>query len=272
MGTDLFGYLENIYFFRKFDKVSLYFIPMPRHARQRSVTHVYHVILRGINRMMIFCENDDWQFFLHLLKQQASEKFRIYCYCLMTNHIHLIVESEELSRGVHRIATRYAMWFNHKYKRCGYLFQDRFKSEVIEDEIYLLQCFRYILQNPVKAGICTKASLYSWSSYCNYFSSYSSFIYTEFLNTFFKKEKDFENYISIVDEGQYMDIDQLKKWNNQEIKDICNQKLGNKGIMELSQEDRILLIQELRQKTHASIRQLSEVTGISRYNVRYWKK
>ena len=148
----------------------------------------------------------------------------------------------------------------------------RFKSEVIEDEIYLLQCFRYILQNPVKAGICTKASLYTWSSYCNYFSSYSSFIYTEFLNTFFKKEKDFENYISIVDEGQYMDIDQLKKWNNQEIKDICNQKLGNKGIMELSQEDRILLIQELRQKTHASIRQLSEVTGISRYNVRYWKK
>lgn len=69
-----------------------------------------------------------------------------------------------------------------------------------------------------------------------------------------------------------MDIDQLKKWNNQEIKDICNQKLGNKGIMELSQEDRILLIQELRQKTHASVRQLSKVTGISRYNVRYWKK
>lgn len=63
MGTDLFGYLENIYFFRKFDKVSLYFIPMPRHARQRSVTHVYHVILRGINRMMIFAKTMIGNFF-----------------------------------------------------------------------------------------------------------------------------------------------------------------------------------------------------------------
>lgn len=252
--------------------VFLYFILMPRHARQRSITHVYHVMLRGINRMMIFCETDDWQFFLNLLKQQASDKFKVYCYCLMTNHIHLIIESEELSRCVHRIATRYAMWFNHKYKRCGYLFQDRFKSEVIEEESYLLQCFRYILQNPVKAGLCAKASLYTWSSYCNYFSSYSSFIYTDFLNTFFNSEKDFENYIALVDNEQYMDIDQVDKWDDQAIRDIYNQKLGEKRIIELSKGDRIQLIRELQRETHASVRQLSEVTGISRYVIRYWKK
>lgn len=138
---------------------------MSRQARQRSITDIYHVIQRGIDRMVIFRDDDDRQMFLNLLRLQVCESFKIYCYCLMDNHIHLLVKSDRLSFHIHHIASIYAMWFNHKYNRRGYLFQDRFKSEVIEDEGYLLRCFRYILRNPVKAGICEKIEIYGWSSY-----------------------------------------------------------------------------------------------------------
>ena len=121
---------------------------MSRQARQRSATEVYHVIQRGIDRMAIFYDDDDRQMFLNLLSQQVSESFKVYCYCLMDNHFHLIVKSNKLSFHIHHIASVYAGWFNHKHERRGYLFQDRFKSEAIEEEGYLLRCFRYILHNP----------------------------------------------------------------------------------------------------------------------------
>ena len=133
---------------------------MSRQARQQSNTGVYHVIQRGVNRMLIFHEDADRRMFLDLLKSQAGEFFKVYCFCLMDNHIHLIVKTSRLSFYIHRILTAYAIWFNHKYEREGYLFQDRFKSEVIEDQGYLLRCFRYVLQNPLKAGLCHKISEY----------------------------------------------------------------------------------------------------------------
>lgn len=142
---------------------------MSRQARQRSITGIYHVIQRGVGRMLIFLEDDDRRMFINLLRQQVGEHFKVYAYCLLDNHIHLIVKSDQLSVSIHRIFTVYAMWFNHKYERTGYLFQDRFKSEAIEDQGYLLRCLRYVLQNPLKAGLCDKISAYKWSSYHAYY-------------------------------------------------------------------------------------------------------
>jgi len=87
----------------------------------------------------------------------------------MNNHVHLVIreQKEPISRIVKKITTSYAYYFNAKHKRVGHLFQDRYKSETIEDEPYLLSVIRYVHNNPEKAGI-TKKEKYKWSSYSNY--------------------------------------------------------------------------------------------------------
>lgn len=85
----------------------------------------------------------------------------------MGNHVHLLLREgkEPLSQIFKRLGVRYVYWYNWKYKRTGHLFQDRFKSEPVEDDTYFLAVLRYIYQNPVKAGLCEKPEEYQWSSY-----------------------------------------------------------------------------------------------------------
>ena len=139
---------------------------MSRHSRQRSEADVYHIMLRGVNRMDIFNEDSDRIMFLHYLKECVKKKhYEIWGFCLMNNHVHLLVKSDDPGIYMHKLEQKYAMWFNDKYERCGHLFQNRYRSEVIETEGYLCRCLRYILQNPVKAGICLSIPEYAWSSY-----------------------------------------------------------------------------------------------------------
>ncbi len=234
---------------------------MSRKARQRSLTGMYHVIQRGLDHMNIFQEDDDRQMFLNLLKQQVSDEFRIYCYCLMDNHTHLLVKSDELSPYIQRISSMYAMWFNQKYKRTGYLFQDRFKSEIIEDETYFLCCFRYILQNPVKAGICTKVSSYRWSSYQAYYNNPLSFVYTEFIPSFFETENDLNEYLGINQNDSCLDIDQRKMLTDDEVQKILNQKLNGKIFAELSADKQKQILREMKNTTGTGLRQLARITN-----------
>ena len=129
---------------------------MPRKARAKSKTGIYHIILRGINRQKIFNDNEDKKRLLEtLLRYKEKSKYQIYAYCLMDNHIHLLLKEgeEPLAQIMRRIGGSYVYWYNHKYERVGNLFQDRFKSEVVEDDTYFLTVLRYIHQNPAKAGI-----------------------------------------------------------------------------------------------------------------------
>lgn len=240
---------------------------MSRQARHRSLTEIYHVIQRGLNRISIFHDDDDKQMFLNLLKFQASDSFKIYCYCLMDNHTHLLVKSDHLSPNIQRIASVYAMWFNQKYQRTGYLFQDRFKSEPIEESNYFLCCLRYILQNPVKAGICKHASSYRWSSYPLYFNARDSFVKTKFISTFFDSRKDFEEYLSIEEAQEYLDIHQNKLTDN-EVRILLNQKLNGKIISELSKNEQKQILLEIKNSANISIRQLARITNIGYSTIR----
>jgi len=146
---------------------------LPRKAREKSRTGIYHVIFRGINRQQIFEEEADYQKFLYVLQDQRNKgRYEVYAYCLMGNHIHLLIKEgdEDLGVSFRRIASNYVLWYNRKYERVGHLFQDRYKSEVVEDQRYFLQLIRYIHQNPVKAGMVQEISKYPWSSYQEYFS------------------------------------------------------------------------------------------------------
>ena len=140
---------------------------MPRQARQHADSGIYHVMLRGVNRDAIFLEELDYQRFLSALAvvKDASE-CAVLAYCLMTNHVHLVVRTGREPIGVlmKRLGVRYASWFNRKYGRVGHLFQDRFKSVPADDDAYLVALIRYVWRNPVEAGLVARPEEYRWSS------------------------------------------------------------------------------------------------------------
>lgn len=150
---------------------------MSRRPRLQSQNGIYHVMLRGVNRQQIFENEDDYRKFILILHDMVSPKDElkhplpplcaIYSYCLMPNHVHLLLQEKEvkLSRTVKQIASRYAMYYNNKYDHFGHLFQDRFKSEPVNDYAYFLTLIRYIHQNPVAGQICKNVDDYDWSSW-----------------------------------------------------------------------------------------------------------
>ena len=154
---------------------------MARKARETSGTGIYHVMLRGINRQDIFNDDEDFHRFLQVLYQMVCPSDEItgkqlparcifYAYCVMTNHVHLLVResSENLASVIKRIAVSYAHYYNKKYLRYGHLFQDRFKSEPVNDSAYFFTLLQYIHQNPVAAGMTANVSSYPWSSWHEY--------------------------------------------------------------------------------------------------------
>ena len=139
-------------------------------ARSRSSIDIYHVFARGAGRQIIFEDNDDRKIFLGLLEKTARQHaVEIHAWCLMDNHYHLLLHAPitHISKLVQKTNAGYASHFNSKHDRVGHLFQDRFKSEPINDENHFLAAMRYIHENPVKAGICP-AQDYRWSSYSEY--------------------------------------------------------------------------------------------------------
>lgn len=155
---------------------------MPRQARKRAESGIYHVMLRGIDRQLIFEDTEDYYRFIDIV-QECRElcNFKLYAYCLMGNHVHLLLKVQEdgLETIFKRIGGRYVYYYNVKYQRIGHLFQDRFKSEPVDDDAYFLCVLRYIHQNPVKAKLCSKVEDYPFSSFAEYLHD-SNVIDTEF--------------------------------------------------------------------------------------------
>lgn len=148
---------------------------MPRGVRRKSITNVYHCIMRGINRQDIFLDNQDFlKFRKELINTKKIYSYKLYSYVLMSNHIHLQIKDEKnnLSQSMQSIQLRYSKYFNNKYQRIGHLFQNRFESRCVEDIEYFINLQRYIHQNPLKANI-SKVDKYKWSSYRDYINLHS---------------------------------------------------------------------------------------------------
>ncbi len=146
---------------------------MPRKAREKSSTGIYHVMLRGINGQIIFEDNEDYEKMIQVIKEYKEVcGYEINAFCLMSNHVHLLIKEGKEVLGIifRRIGSKFVYWYNLKYRRSGHLFQDRFKSEEVEDDKYFLSVLRYIHQNPIKAGIVDNIRSYPWSSYKEYFN------------------------------------------------------------------------------------------------------
>lgn len=254
---------------------------MPRHHRIKSKTGVYHIMLRGNERKNLFLDEDDKQRFLDTLFAKKKETgFSLYAYCLMDNHVHLLFREglEETAFTIKRINISYAFYFNHKYKRVGHLFQDRFKSEPVEDDRYLLAAVRYIHNNPVKTGMVEDASHYKWSSYCLYTAKNGdNKIDTAPVLELFSDVKEtaiqlFKDFMETPGEETFLDCD----CETDEIADeaqavIFLQKFAlNNGIREgpagikTNKQLREKAILELRRRSSLSIRQIAEILGVNR--------
>ncbi len=141
---------------------------MARKPRIHYPGACYHVILRGnAGHDIFFNKKDREQFFILLQEGIERYKHRIHAYCLMTNHLHLVIQVGEipLYRIMQNIAFRYATYINRRKRQVGHLFQGRYKALLIDADSYLLELVRYIHNNPVRAGIVKTPEEYSWSSH-----------------------------------------------------------------------------------------------------------
>lgn len=145
---------------------------MPTQARVIYDGAVCHIIQRGNNRQRIFKEEGDYEKFLSLIvKYRSKYGFDIYNYCLMSNHLHLLMKvtiGKDLPKLMQGVFQSFRFYYRKRYKYTGYLYQGRYKNKAIKTDEYLLECARYIERNPLRAGIVKDLSQYRWSSYYRY--------------------------------------------------------------------------------------------------------
>lgn len=250
---------------------------MPRQARQISRTGIYHLIVRGINREVIFHDDEDRQRYLETLARiTVDSSATIFGYCLMDNHVHILLKEgpNGISNLMHRLGASYAYYYNRKYERTGHVFQNRFKSESVEDDSYLKIVIRYIHQNPVKAGMVNKPEAYQWSS-CQVYYGGKEYL-PELTSTGF--------ILGLFSEKAEKAIMTLQQFTEMEVLDTCMediegivlsdtqarqvienvmQKKPVNILQEMSKTDRNAILNQLKQVEGLSIRQISRLTGMS---------
>lgn len=143
---------------------------MPHTARKISASGYYHVVSKGLANQILFDNDDHRRLYLSYLRDAKVENhLRLHAYCLMSNHVHLIVEDEheKIADAMKYVDERYAMYYAQETGRTGGLFRKPYWSEPIEDDARLLCAVRYVHNNPAAAGLC-RASQYEWSSVKDY--------------------------------------------------------------------------------------------------------
>ena len=239
---------------------------MARQARQLSESGYLHVIVRGIGKQILFEDSEDYRFFLSRLEQFSGEtEVKVCAYCLMENHVHLLVfdGNGNSSLLMKKLGVSYASHYNRKYKRIGHLFQDRYLSEAVTDDAQLLMVFRYILNNPYKAGICP-ASEYPWSSYASY-DDPASFVDTSVVRDLIGDADRYGVFISSENEDVCLEYEKPKKddaWAKAVIRNCLDVRSGT-ALQKYDRATRDAALRKLKDNG-LSIRQIERLTGINR--------
>ncbi len=148
------------------------YMGMPRALRTPHFSGaIFHVISRGNAKQTVFFEDEDYLMFLSILRELKSRcPFKLHAFCLMPNHVHLLMQVDQVSVSVlvQYLLSRYSVWLNQRTGRVGHVFQGRFKSILCDRDIYLMNLIRYIHLNPVKAGVVTDPGDWPWSSHADY--------------------------------------------------------------------------------------------------------
>lgn len=205
---------------------------MSRIARNKNNSKYYHIMIQGINREYIFEKPEyKYQYIKYFKDSLKNKNVKLIAYCVMDNHAHMLIFSnfiEELSQIMSSVNTKYAIYYNKKMNRCGYVYRDRYKSEIIIDSSHLANCIKYIHNNPVKANICNLPSEYRYSSYNDFLNKKIDY---EISNVLY--DEIIENTIPIVDDNDkynFIDVDDRIKFENPEdvLKEYNNYEYMNK--------------------------------------------
>jgi putative transposase len=243
---------------------------MPRTARQKSATGIYHTMLRGIDKRPIFDIEQDYLKFLSYIEQIREKKdFDVYAYCLMPNHVHLLVKTEEMEIGnfMSHLTVGYAQYINYRLARTGHLFQNRFKSEVVEDDGYFLTLVRYLHNNPLKAGIVKSSKDYPYSSYPRYLETGKqikylkkyAFLNTEFVLGMFNQMKEFVRFMEEPSEDKCMDIDERLRYTDYQLLEMIQDMTGVADITKLPKEKKQEIFKSLKETTKATSKQMYSI-------------
>ena len=238
---------------------------MARGPRNYTNMLFYHIMVQGINKEYILNKVEDKRQYLKFINKVKKEiDVYIVSYCIMDNHVHILIKEESiecLSRFMHKVNTLYAMYYNKKYNRVGYVFRDRYKSQVIYSEKQLYTCINYIHNNPVKAGICKLASEYEYSSYNEYIKNIEEI--QKNINGLLIKEDILDN------KENFLEIEEEKEI---EIKNAIEEymKIHNVNFDTLKHEKKNLkeIINMLKKDHGLSLRQISVYINVGRETVR----
>lgn len=259
---------------------------LPRQKRKFSLSKIYHIIVRGNERKNIFVDDEDRKKIIQILvDKKKKNEYILYAYCLMNNHLHLLLkeEGDNISRIMKRINTAYAYYFNKKYNRVGHVFQDRFRSESVENDLYLISLIRYIHDNPVKAKIVNQPHQYKWSSYSLYLREQKNIVDKEEILNLFSPDKSkaiglFTEFSYQQNNDTFIDYQEVFR----EVKEITSiekakehvsRYLKEEGLQieslknKANKEYRDKLIIELKTKTNLSTREIANVLGFGRWIV-----
>ncbi len=254
---------------------------MPRPLRLQSETNIYHVMARGNRRRVIFHDKEDKQRFINIiLNKNKEDSFKLFAYCIMDNHYHLLIRevNESLSTIMKMINSSYATYYNDRYEGSGHVFQDRYRSEPVNNDEYLLGVTRYIHNNPKKAGIVNRCQDYPWSSFQQYiyYKSDNDLLDVSFILSLYS-----ENRIYAVE--RFIDFNQI---NNTDIylEDFCESEEEAKAkeyLEQVADENQIDIeelinnrenikirndaISKIKAMTMLSDTKIAEIIGLSRY-------
>ena len=261
----------------KISKTNTKVIHMPREARQKSQSGIYHILMKCRDKQLLFYEEDDYNRFLETVSRYKEQTgIKVYGWCLMSNHVHLLIKEgrEALSTTMKRLTVSYAWYHKSKYDVTGHLFQDRYRSENVETDEYLLTVTRYIHQNPVRTELADKCSDWRWSSCRGYYDMPyhpSSLL-------------DSEAVLSVMSAQREKAIEQFIEFNEAENKDECledtylkrvDDEQAEKKIMAISgvnkvseiknfpKEERDRIIKAVKKADGITQRQIARLLGVS---------
>ena len=246
---------------------------MPRIARRDYNTSFFHVMVQGIRKEFVFNDKEDMECYLELIYIYMKKyKVKIISYCMMNNHMHLLVyvdKIESLSKFMKGINTKYAMHYNKRYKKDGYVFRNRYKSEPIFNVIHLNNCINYIHNNPVAAGICKTQGEFEYSSYNEYKTNKGKIIKTS-RNIFPEIEILYKEQVEDIERKySFIDYEEEKEYKDkQEVisKYIKENKIRKEEIKNNKEKLKEIII-KLREECKITHQEIAEEMGIERTRV-----
>ena len=230
-------------------------------------------MLRGINRQVIFEDDGDRRYFICVLGEcKKVSGFKLHAFCLMANHVHLLIEPSEepLEIIFKRIGTRYATWYNRKYQRVGHLFQDRFRSENVDTDSYYMTVLRYILQNPMKAGMESCPGSYRWSSYLAYEQGSGSLTDTDYAKKLFASQEALISFLRESNDDQALDEPRYQwRLSDEEATEVMHRVTGCSSVSAFQQLDSAIRKEYVRRMylEKMSMDQIARFAGMSKTTV-----